>query len=184
MAMTGRRHRKPRPPLDAAKLDELALGYVGRFATSRSKLLSYLNRKLRERGWNGDGEPPLDGLVERLTRLGYVDDRAYAVSKARSLTSRGYGEKRVAQALTMAGIDGEDRGDATDLAEAEAVDAALKFARRRSIGPFASSRPDPSQREKLLAAMIRAGHRFSIAKAIIDLNPGEEPDREILANLR
>ena len=184
MAMSGRSPRKPRPPLDATKLDELALGYVGRFATSRSKLLSYLKRKLRERGWNGDREPPLDALVERLARLGYVDDRAYAVSKARSLTSRGYGERRVAQALMVAGIGEEDRGDATDLAEAEAIDAALKFARRRFIGPFATSRADPQQRQKLLAAMVRAGHRFALAKAIVDLNPGDEPDPEMLANLR
>ena len=52
--MAARKPRKPRPPLNAAKLEELALGYVGRFATSRAKLLSYLKRKLRERGWDGD----------------------------------------------------------------------------------------------------------------------------------
>lgn len=184
MAMSGRSFRKPRPPLDAARLDELALGYVGRFATSRSRLLSYLKRKLRERGWDGEGEPPLERLVERLAGLGYVDDRAFAMSKARSLTSRGYGERRVVQALSIAGIDEEDRGGARELAEAEAVGAALRFAKRRSIGPFAASRPDPRDREKALAAMVRAGHRFALAKAILDLKPGEEPDAESLANLR
>ena len=83
MAMGARNPRKPRPPLDAAKLDELALSYVGRFATSRAKLINYVKRKLRERGWDGDGEPPLDALADRLVQLGYVDDRAYALSKAR-----------------------------------------------------------------------------------------------------
>lgn len=184
MAMSGHNRRKPRPPLNAAKLDEMALGYVGRFATSRSKLLSYLKRKLRERGWEGEAEPRLDALVERLARLGYVDDRAYALSKARSLTSRGYGERRVAQALTIAGIDDEDRGDARDLAEAEAVEAALRFAQRRSIGPFATAGFAPPEREKALAAMVRAGHRFALARAILDLNPGEQPDTESLTNLR
>ena len=86
MAMAARHPRKPRPPLTAAKLDELALHYVGRFATSRSKLTTYLKRKLRERGWEGQAEPDLDGLAAKLARLGYVDDRAYAVSKARSST--------------------------------------------------------------------------------------------------
>jgi regulatory protein len=184
MAMSGRRPRKPRPPLDAAKLDELALSYVGRFATSRSKLLSYLNRKLRERGWAGDGEPPLQPLVERLARLGYVDDRAYALSKARSLTSRGYGERRVSQVMAVAGIDDEDRKDAREFAEGEAVEAALRFARRRAIGAFASVRPDPKGREKALAAMIRAGHGFALSRAIVELNPGDEIDSEALANLR
>ena len=36
-------------PLDAARLDELALAYVARFATSRAKLLRYLARKVRDR---------------------------------------------------------------------------------------------------------------------------------------
>ena len=95
MAMASRRPRKPRPPLDPAKLDELALAYVGRFATSRAKLVTYLRRKVRERGWSSDVEPDLDALARRLVELGYVDDRAFAVSKSRSLTSRGHARRGV-----------------------------------------------------------------------------------------
>jgi len=182
MAMTGRRPRKPRPPLDATKLEELAISYVGRFATSRAKLLSYLKRKLRERGWEGNNEPALEPLADRLVRLGYIDDRAFAVSKARSLTSRGYGERRVGQALALAGI-GEDEGaDARSLAREEAVGAALRFARRRSIGPYAVKAPDPRERERAIAAMVRAGHRYGLARAIVALEPGEEADVESFAN--
>jgi regulatory protein len=184
MAMSASNPRKTRPPLDAAKLDELALSYVGRFATSRAKLLYYLKRKLRERGWDGDGEPHLDALADRLVRLGYIDDRAYALSKARALTGRGYGERRVRQALSLAGIADEEGADARDFAEAEAVESALRFARRRSLGPFAAERPDSRRRERELAAMIRAGHGFGLARAIIDLNPGEIPDFETLLKLR
>jgi len=181
MAMTGRHPRKPRPPLTAAKLEELAIFYVGRFATSRSKLLSYLKRKLRERGWEGDGEPNLEPLADRLVRLGYVDDRAFAVSKARSLTSRGYGERRVGQALALAGISEEEGADARSLAQDEAVSAALRFAKRRSIGPYAIKTPDPRERERAIAAMVRAGHRFGLARAIVALEPGSEADMEGLA---
>jgi regulatory protein len=184
MAMAARPPRKPRPPLNASKLDELALSYVGRFATSRAKLVTYLRRKLRERGWGGEGEPPLDGLADRLVRLGYVDDRAYALAKARSLTGRGYGERRVRQALSIAGIAEEEAGDARELAKAEAVESALRFARRRSLGPFAAEVPDPRHRERAMAAMIRAGHGFGLARAIINLNPGEIPDFEMLSNVR
>jgi len=184
MAMAARPPRKPRPPLNASKLDELALSYVGRFATSRAKLLTYLRRKLRERGWSGEGEPPLDRLADRLVRLGYVDDRAYALSRARSLTGRGYGVRRVRQALNLAGIAEEEAGDARELAEAEAVESALRFARRRSLGPFAHEAPDQRHRERAMAAMIRAGHGFGLTRAIINLNPGEIPDFEMLSNLR
>ena len=45
--------RAPKP-LDAPRLEELALAYVARFATSAAKLETYLRRKLRERGWEGE----------------------------------------------------------------------------------------------------------------------------------
>lgn len=180
MAMTAQKPRKPRPPLDAARLDELALAYVGRFATSRSKLATYLQRKLRERGWADERAADIPALVERLARLGYVDDRAFALSRARSLTTRGYGEQRVRQALHFAGIGEEDSAPAHDLAKAEAVEAALRLARRRRIGPFASCEPSPRERERALSAMVRAGHRFALARAIVDAPPGSELDPEIL----
>ncbi|MCL6699761.1 RecX family transcriptional regulator [Sphingomonas sp. NSE70-1] len=176
--------RKTRPPLTPGKLEEMALNYVGRFATSRSKLLVYLHRKLRERGWDGAHEPGVEELADRMVSLGYIDDRAYALSKARSLTGRGYGERRVRQALTIAGIDEEKGADARQLAEEGAVAAALKFASRRSIGPFRAIKPTPQEREKAIAAMVRAGHRFALAKAITDLNPGENPDFTSLFNMR
>jgi regulatory protein len=173
MAMVARQSRKP---LDQARLDELALSYVSRFATSRSKLKNYLVRKLRERGWTGEGEPPIDALADRMTRLGYVDDQAYALSKARTLTARGYGAGRVRQALAQAGIADENSTEARDLAATEAFDAALRFARRRSLGPFASARPEGRDREKAIAAMLRAGHAYGIARDLIDLEPGEFPE--------
>ena len=176
MAMAASPSRKPRPPLTAEKLDELAISYVGRFATSRARLRSFLTRKLRERGWAGTAEPPIDELTEKLVRLGYVDDRAYALAKARSLTARGYGGRRVRLALSHAGIAEEDSGDANELAAAEAYEAALRYARRKRIGPYADARPDQKHRERALAAMIRAGHGFAIARAVVDLGPGEVPD--------
>ena len=184
MAMYGRKPSKTRTPLTATKLEELALNYVGRFATSRSKLVTYLRQKLRERGWDGSGEAPVEALADKFVRLGYIDDRAFALSKARSLTGRGYGERRVQQALASSGIGEEDAVDAREYAAEEAVAAALKFAKRKSLGPFAEAVPDRLQRERSLAAMVRAGHSFSLANAIIDLKPGEIPDSADLVNVR
>jgi regulatory protein len=179
--MARRRGRRERPPLDQEKLSELALTYVGRFATTRAKLESYLARKLRERGWGGDVPPDVDSIADRLMRLGYVDDAAWALSKSRSLTSRGYGERRVREALRAAGVAEEDSHDARELALSEKVEAALHFARRRRIGPFAKDDSSPADRQRAMAAMVRAGHSFSLAKAILSLEPGEIPDIQVLA---
>ena len=68
------RNRKQRPPLDREALERLALHYAGRYATTRAKLRLYLSRKLRERGWDGEGQAPVEALVERFAQLRYVDD--------------------------------------------------------------------------------------------------------------
>ncbi len=97
--MAHERRRKTRPPLDGEALERLALLYAGRYATTRARLAGYLKRKLSERGWAGEKEAPVAALVERLAGLGYVDDRAFAASRAAALGRRGYGERGVRQAL-------------------------------------------------------------------------------------
>jgi regulatory protein len=173
--------RKARPPLDKATLDELALSYVGRFATTKAKLRTYLKRKIAERGWAGERPADVDAVVARLAELGYVDDSAFALARARSLGARGYGERRVRESLRSAGIGEEDGEGARAHAEAEAVDSAVRFARRRRIGPFAEEKGDRAQREKAIGAMVRAGHSFGLARAIAELEPGSDVDIESLA---
>ena len=179
--MTPARARKERPPLDHHKLEELALRYVERFATTRARLRDYLRRKLRERGWKGDAEPDLAAIADKFASLGYVDDAAYALDKARSLSGRGYGKRRLVQKLRVAGVEDADGEDARSLADEEAVASALRFAERRRLGPFAAVPPGtPRDREKALAAMIRAGHGFALARAILELAPGAEIDPDAL----
>jgi regulatory protein len=181
--MTTAKPRRERPPLDETRLQEQAIRYVGRFATTRAKLVSYLRRKVRERGWAGEGEPDLDGLAERFASLGYIDDTAFALSKSRSLTARGYGKGRLDEALRSAGVADEDSLEARQHAETERVAAALRFAARKRIGPFAPTLADPRLRERLLGSMIRAGHAFALSRAILSLEPGAEPSLDELAEL-
>ena len=174
--MYARKPGRPRKPLNEEKLHELALFYLGKFATTRAKLAAYLNRKVRERGWEGERPAEIDRLVERLASSGLIDDALYALSKSRSLSERGYGAGRVRQALHAAGVNEEEGTAAKELATEEAAASALRFARRRRIGPFADAVPDRAGREKALAAMIRAGHPFELSKAVVDTEPGSEID--------
>lgn len=171
--------RRPRPPLSEASLRDLALNYLGRFATTRAKLGAYLSRKVRERGWDGERPADIEGVIARMAELGYVDDAAFALSKARSLGARGYGRRRVDSALRAAGVEDVDSSAARDHAAAEAAESALRFARKRRIGPFAPDPADRAQKERMLAAMVRAGHDFALAKAILALDPGSDVE-EIL----
>jgi len=162
------RERKPPRPLDAARLNEMALAYVARFATSAGKLSDYLRRKLRERGWEGEGEADIGAIVSRFVELGYVDDAGFARGKAQSLLRRGYGARRIDQALGAAGID-ESLRDESRGSEVEARRAALVMARKRRFGPFGKGEGlDPAVREKQVAAMLRAGHPLAHAREVVN----------------
>lgn len=165
--------RRPAPPLDPASLERLALRYVERYATTRGKLRAYLARKLRERGWDGEGSPAPEMIVARFAEQGYVDDRGFGEVRATEMTRRGFGARRVAEALRIAGIEEDDLAPARAVVEDGAVASALAFARRKRLGPYARAPLDQPARDKALAAFLRAGHGFDLARRLLALQPGE-----------
>ncbi len=188
-----RKNRKARP-LDEAGLRDLALSYAARYATTAAKLESYLQRKIRERGL-AEQDEPLDApqlvntIVERLVELRYVDDKAYAKARSGSLLRRGYGKRRVNEALRHAGVDEHTREDVAPSAPI-AREAAITLARKKRFGPFTKSvhfddgddrpRLDPAIRQKQIAAMLRAGHGFDLAKIVVDAESEESLEEWLL----
>lgn len=170
----GRKPRKPHAPLDSARLEELAIAYVARFATSAGRLRAYCTRKLRERGHEGasDGATPpdVDALVRRFLERGYVDDSSFARAKASGLIRRGYGARRVSDALRADGIE-ETLRERVAPDEGDRREAAAVYGRRRRFGPFAReplAARDQREREKQLAALLRAGHDAGHARQVLD----------------
>ena len=163
------------PPLDAATLERLALRYVERFATTRGRLVQYLVRKIRERGWDGAAADP-SALAEKLAELGYIDDRAFGEARAAAMGRRGFGKRRVTGALHQAGIEEVDRDAIVPAVEERALETALAFARRRRIGPYALRQAERPEREKHIAAMIRGGHDFTLSRRIASMEPGADTD--------
>lgn len=200
-------------PLNEQALRELALAYVARYATSSGKLAAYLKRKIRARGFveeegaeeegaeEGAADPDalIQDIAARMAELGYVDDEAYAKARAGDLMRRGYGQRRIDEALRHAGIDETARLENAPSLYAQRR-AALTLACKRRFGPFGASplsaeaedhegeeheravRPapdmrDPShrkKREKQIAAMLRAGHGFDAACFLIDCASEQE----------
>lgn len=174
MLRPDRSERRPRP-LTAQSLSELALSYVSRFATSQGKLARYLQRKLAERGWEGEASPDVAALVARMVGFGYIDDSAFAETKARSLTRRGYGKRRVDAAVRDAGIADADRAAADQVVDDTRIASALRLAERRRWGPYAQAREaDPAKRQKMMGTFLRAGHAPGLARRIIDMAPGDD----------
>lgn len=172
----GSRSKRDRKPLDQQRLEALALAYVARYATSAFRLETYLRRKLRECPWDDPSEPDVSALVSRYVECGYVDDAGFARSRARDLLRRGYGARRVSQALAQAGI-AQSVSDGMEMDEYRLRESALRLAQKRRFGPYATpcasgaGEQDPinhSIRQKHIAAMLRAGHNMEHILAVID----------------
>ena len=101
--------------------------YVGRFATTRAKLATYLRRKLHERGWESTRDPDVSALIERWQTSATSTTR-HALSKGRTLAPR-YGGRRVDQALRQR-ISAR-RGAGEGHCCRDAVDSAIPCAGRR-----------------------------------------------------
>ena len=101
--------------------------------------------------------------VARCAALGYVDDRAFAETRAVSLARRGYGVRRIGAALQFAGISRDIAAEVMP-DEETALKAAETYARRKRIGAYGPVISDLKLRQRQFSAMLRAGHSFDLAK--------------------
>jgi regulatory protein len=162
--------RSARRPLDEHSIEERAIAYVSRYATTGARLAIYLNRKIAERGWAGSAPPAIGELVGRLVRLGYVDDEGFAAARASALRRRGYGVRRIEAALRNAGIEPATRAAIGASDGDENLRSALALARRRRLGPYGNGAVDRDEYRRAMAVMLRAGHDLAIARQALAMS--------------
>ena len=164
------------------RLEEKALRYLGRYASTGARLEAVLLRFARLR-LPGEDEGRMEALVRRQVGRcidkGYVDDRHYARRRAEVMRLQGASRHRIRQQLRHAGVEarlaeeaiGERDGEDGPDAEAE---AALVYARRRRLGPFARrDRLKDGWRERHFGSLARAGFNPDIAHFVLDFDSEE-----------
>lgn len=162
-------------------LENAALHYLERFASSSANLKRVLLRKVDRSvaHWGGERQDhagAVDAVIAKLSRLGYLNDAAYAEAKVRALHRAGKGTRTIRATLAAKGV-GADHADAAldtlaeDVAEPDLA-AAIRLARKRRLGPFRrDGRED--MRQKDLAALARAGFDFDTCRQVIDADSVE-----------
>jgi regulatory protein len=182
-------------PPDAASLHEAALAYLARYASTERGLRRILERRIDR--WaraasSAGGDPEatarqvatardaVHGVVTRLVAAGAVSDAAFAVGRARSLARAGRSRLAIAAHLAAKGVGNETvRTALGDDSEGE-LSAALISARRRRIGPFRRcDAPEPTQRQKELAALARLGFTRDVGERALAM---DRDDAETLIN--
>ena len=168
--------RKPPKPPTRERLEKSALHYLERFSASAEGLRRVLMRKVERAAREGladraQGTLDVAFVVEKLAAKQLLDDARFAEGRAASLARRGLPRGRIAQRLKVAGVGDPDIAQALDgLDEAGENDlkAALIFARRKRLGPYADPARRAAARMKHLAAMARAGFSGELARRIVD----------------
>ena len=171
------------------RLENKALHYLGRYASSEANLRQILKRFAMKKCLPADAETDdtdafkqiletaIDALITRYRALGYIDDRAFALGRARAMRTRGASTRRIIQTLRAKGIDAETaseimadglEADTNTSTDAETA-AARIYAQRRRLGQYASptSQAKPNWKDRHLASMMRAGFNYRTAKSAL-----------------
>jgi regulatory protein len=173
--MARARNHSPKP-LTRARLDALALRYVGRYAATRAMLertlMNHLRRARMARQDIAENEAKkwIREIADTHVRKGFVNDGAYAEMIKTQGRRSGWSANKISQKLMVKGI----KSDAikTVLGEAahdeDDMQAALIFARRKHLGAW-RKKPD-ADRNKEMEKICRAGFSPDIARKLVRLD--------------
>lgn len=141
---------------------------------ARARSSRDLRKKLIDKG---EEAPLVDRAIARLLELGYLDDRAYAASKARSSVARGRSPRRAAMELAHKGVDRETASavvaEALDERGEDAV-AVCERAARKKVRSLAKEEP-ADRRRKLWGFLARQGFSGDVVRKVLDRVLREEP---------
>ncbi len=169
---------KPVKRVTPQYLENSALHYLERFASSTANLRGVLMRKV-QRSAQAYGDDPeegagwVDALIERYVRANLLNDDTYAQMRTESLHRRGASTRAIAQKLAAKGInrDGADKALDTlreDVGPNVDLTAALALAKRRRLGVYRLPEARAAHRDKDMAALGRAGFGYDVARRVVD----------------
>ena len=171
----------PQKPASVRMMNK-AIDYLGRYASSRHKLGQILqrfaNRKLPDYDAE-DIDAAIQQTIDQCSQLGYLDDWQFAVTVARSQRRLGRSQAVIRRRLRQHALGDDIIAHALVEADENSANgdlqAAIRFAQRRRLGPFAQrhsahhQRLDPHQWKKRdLDAMARAGFSIVISQKVLE----------------
>ena len=174
----GGRGDKPKGPKQATPeyLEKAALHYLERYASSRANLKRVLMGKVeRSARFHGtdreDGARAVEQLLDRLADAGYLDDTAYARGRAIGLHRAGHSTTAIRMKLRQKGVDDDTAAQALETlheeAEAPELAAALRYARKRRLGPYRQEAQRQANAERDMAALARKGFSLDLARQVV-----------------
>jgi regulatory protein len=180
-------------------LHEAALAYLARGAATADSVKKTLERRISNwarrsvrAGRDAEGVASdaakarelVPEIVGRLREVGLVNDTTFAENRAKRMSSAGRSRRAIAAHLAQKGVDAATVRDAVPRDAGAELGAALAFARKRRIGPFASTDDVPEGRDakreaerKALGAMARAGFDWNVCERVMRMDRDDAEER-------
>lgn len=176
--------KRPRQPKRISRqyLENAALYYLQRYATSAENLRRVLARKVKRscafhKLPEDEFHPMIEDLIKRYLSSGLLNDKGFAEARAATLRRQGKSRRAIEAKLQVKGLSKADIALALSKAgddDAAELTAALAHAKKKKLGRF-RTRPlkDPKDAQKEMAAMARAGFSYEVARKALEY-AGEE----------
>lgn len=176
-------------PTDPRKLREKlrrsGFAYLQRYSASEAHFFELMEKKLRRweaAGYVALGEASVAGLVGELTsefrELGLLDDAGFAATRVASARRKGASRLKIALGLRAKGVDGDLARTAIEEDGTDEMVAALRFCRRRRIGPWRNGeKPDRDGLNREIAILARQGFGTQLGRTVVLLSLEEAEDK-------
>ncbi|MCT4575656.1 MAG: recombination regulator RecX [Alphaproteobacteria bacterium] len=178
--MNKTRNKKPKK-ITPRYLENYALYYLERFSSSSENLRRVIMTKIIRscKFYEDDNieekKEWLNELIDKLQRIGYLNDEMYTNMKARSLRYSGNSKRKIAYKLRQKGLSEEMINKSIQKADKDLYDSdegeletAIKYAKKKRIGRFRTKEINEKTKEKELSSMARAGFSYDIAKKALE----------------
>lgn len=184
---TKRRQKIP-CKVSATSIENAALHYLGRYATSSENLRQVLERRIiraaKHHDTNIEACTQLAGdLIRRYLENGILDDEGYAQTQAASMNRRGKSLRAIRFQLRQKSLSIDIIDKAVEVLANEVgspdIAAAIAYARKRHLGPYRRKTCTPVNLDKELAALSRSGFSYALALRIVEAKNIDELEKEL-----
>lgn len=175
-----RRKRRVPKKMTRSRLRNIATHYFEQRTTTRGHLRFLLLRRIRKSLLHHEGDEAemvgwLDPLLDDLERMGLLNDRAWARSRVQRLRRRGLSDRAMRANLREKRVPPEIIEEVLADAPVDPVVNAVRFARKRRIGPFREHGRE-ERFDKDLGKLARGGHPFDVARRVLTMSREEADD--------
>lgn len=172
-------NKKQPKKISETYLQNAALYYLQRYATSAENLRRVLHRKI-DRSCRFHGLEPrpfypfVETLLERYKTSGLLNDTQFAEARVSSFRRQGLSKQAILSKLSVKGLSAADIEQALSKADAETEDAELSAAKayikRKRLGVHRTKETE-NPLAKDLASLARAGFSYAVAvRALGDMS--------------